>query len=336
MFLAARPHVHIEGPEDANLGGSAEELAKACNWEYFDTHVDVAWQNMQRLKADGLATEIGVSNFYQQHLDRLTVACATTSVTAGGSSEADLVADGADVVVKGLMPHANQIYIDATHQEDHFVTQMQASGIHVIAYRPTTFLPVAKMAADMGDTTWAVLESAAAELGRQADDGGATPPSVWSVVLRWLIARGVHVLVKSTGDDTSSAGHLKGNLDCKDDGFAASKVCRFIPVMFVSASWCSIQPCGVSFQPRRLSFQPCGVRFNPVGCRFNPQGCRFNPVVFISTPWGYNPVVPFQPRGVSLQPRGVSLQPRGVSFQPRGVSFQPRGFATTRGVSFQT
>lgn len=155
--------------EDARelLNSEADALAAACNWEYFDQHVDAAWANMQRLRDDGLCAEIGVSNFNLAHLDRL----------AANHLDAP--------------PYANQIHISVTQQQRGLVSALLERKILPIAYRSLAFLPVVEMAAGMGDTTQATLNEL--EKSLQAD-------SVSQVVLAWLVRRGCHTLAKSTDD----------------------------------------------------------------------------------------------------------------------------------------
>lgn len=149
------------------LDGEPADLAAACSWAHFDEHIDAAWDNMQRLREDGLCTEIGVSNMSLAHLDRLIAAGPTVA------------------------PFANQVHISVTHQQTQLVTEMLARGILPIAYRALAYLPVVEMAAGMGDGTHATLcqlkEALAAD-------------SVQQVVLAWLVRRGCHVLAKSADE----------------------------------------------------------------------------------------------------------------------------------------
>ena len=161
--------IHWPGPGTADLSG--ESLAKECTWEFFDVNIDSAWKNMQRLKMDGLCREIGVSNFYSQHLQRLALAT-------------------------NVAPFANQIFIDMTHQEEDLVKEMLQGGIVPIAYRPTAFLPVMEMAAAMGDRTWGTIAEAAA--------AGEVSPHEF--VMKWMLSRGISPLVKSNNED-----HCKAN-----------------------------------------------------------------------------------------------------------------------------
>ena len=128
---------------------------------------------MVRLRADGLTRQIGVSNFYEGHLDRLAA-------------------------VSDVRPFANQAFIDATHHEDELLRRLAADGIRPMAYRPLAFLPVVAMAAEMGDGTAAALEAQAAACGAASSA---------QLVLAWLARRGI-VAVTATRDPA----HLKANL----------------------------------------------------------------------------------------------------------------------------
>jgi len=100
----------------------------------------------------------------------------------------------------GAVPFANEIFIDASNQEPEFVEAMQAQGIRVLAYRPLAhkFFPDAiKRVAERMD--------------------GATPQSV---VLAWLLRRGVWPLVKCRGqhieENLVRSQHLKERLSDED------------------------------------------------------------------------------------------------------------------------
>jgi len=94
-----------------------QEKAAASTWEVFCASISSAWNNMLRLKEEGLVQEIGTSNFYQQHFDELAKQC------------------------EGAKPFANEIFIDASNQEIEFVAEMQRQDIKVFAYRPCIYKP---------------------------------------------------------------------------------------------------------------------------------------------------------------------------------------------------
>lgn len=130
-------------------------------FDQFKANIAEAWGNMSKLKAEGLVAEIGTSNFYQHHLDELSAQC------------------------DGARPFANEIYIDATNQEQAFVSDMQTKGIKVLAYRSVRYpFPTA-------------IENVAQRYG----------VSKQTVVFGWLISRGVFPLVKCRG------AHIKENIE---------------------------------------------------------------------------------------------------------------------------
>jgi len=81
----------------------------------------------------------------------------------------------------GAVPFANEIFIDSTNQEQEFVAAMQAAGTMVLAYRPLMY-----------------------NHGRFSDQvnqvAEAHSSSPQTVVLAWMVARGVYPLVKCRGD----------------------------------------------------------------------------------------------------------------------------------------
>jgi len=156
--------MHWPGPAACSL--SSDEEMQQCTWEWFDSHVDKAWQNMQAIKEAGLTRRIGVSNFYTQHLERLA--------NPADSSHSEV-------------PAANEIFLDITHQEPQLIEYMRDRQIQVIGYRCLAFLPVVAMASQMGDTCQGVLDSF--ELGPH------------QVVLSHFIRQGVHVLFKSNNEE---------------------------------------------------------------------------------------------------------------------------------------
>ena len=90
------------------------------------------------------------------------------------------------------------MFLDATHQELSFLDAMRARGIVTMAYRPLAFLPVIKMAGEMGDGTQAVLDTQAAECGAE---------SVQQLVLAWLARKGIVAVISS-----SNSAHIEANL----------------------------------------------------------------------------------------------------------------------------
>eukprot|EP00927_Polykrikos_kofoidii_P003206 TRINITY_DN11279_c0_g1_i1.p1 TRINITY_DN11279_c0_g1~~TRINITY_DN11279_c0_g1_i1.p1 ORF type:complete len:336 (-),score=39.07 TRINITY_DN11279_c0_g1_i1:179-1186(-) len=78
----------------------------------------------------------------------------------------------------GAIPFANEIFIDAYNQEREFVCKMQAQGIRVVAYRPVMYKPFPEQVKAVADR-----HSVSAQ----------------SVVLAWLLGRGVYPIVKCRG-----------------------------------------------------------------------------------------------------------------------------------------
>ena len=78
----------------------------------------------------------------------------------------------------GAVPYANELFIDSGNQEVEFVAQLQASGVRVLAYRPVIYKP-------FNDPVCRIAE----RLGVSGQ----------SVVLGWLLRRGIWPLVKCRG-----------------------------------------------------------------------------------------------------------------------------------------
>eukprot|EP00747_Dinoflagellata_sp_TGD_P164374 gnl/TRDRNA2_/TRDRNA2_184237_c0_seq1.p1 gnl/TRDRNA2_/TRDRNA2_184237_c0~~gnl/TRDRNA2_/TRDRNA2_184237_c0_seq1.p1 ORF type:complete len:333 (+),score=73.44 gnl/TRDRNA2_/TRDRNA2_184237_c0_seq1:51-1049(+) len=152
-------------PADAastDLNGEPDALATAERWVFFESHAAEAWANMARLQRDGLATAVGLSNCYQQHVAVLRPVAEK----------------------EGVPIAANQIFVDAAHPEEAYVAELQAMGIAVMAYRPLVFLGVMDMAGMLD-----ALAEAAADAGCD---------SAQQLVLSWLRGRGVHPVSSSS------------------------------------------------------------------------------------------------------------------------------------------
>src|SRR3989338_2961133 len=66
--------IHWPGPESLDLLSpdlDPESIPELCSFGWFAENVAEAWKNMLQLKADGLAREIGLSNFGQAHIEEL-------------------------------------------------------------------------------------------------------------------------------------------------------------------------------------------------------------------------------------------------------------------------
>ena len=188
--------IHWPGLADANFTKDPDTISGMMSWTAFDSAIDKAWENMVQLKSDGLTKQIGVSNFYRQHLHRLI-----NSPVVKESKE---------------QPTVNQIYLDATQHQFEFVQEMQKIGLQVMCYRPLQFLPALKTAGAMGDTVYRTLEDLKVKASVDTDF-----KSVEQLVLSWLFARGVHVVVKS-----SNYNHIREN-------FASIKKAQHFPTELV-------------------------------------------------------------------------------------------------------
>mmetsp|Transcript_26881 Transcript_26881/g.41892 ORF Transcript_26881/g.41892 Transcript_26881/m.41892 type:complete len:173 (+) Transcript_26881:544-1062(+) len=142
---------------------------------------------MQKLKADGFARFVGVSNFYRQHIEIMKEKCC-----------------------KEAIPYANEIFVDVTHQERDYVDWMKQEGINIIAYRPLAFLPHMEMALEMGDGTLITLKEKAK---------GADINTVHQYILAWLLKRGIVPLTKTrshTEDNLLAASLAQTEIITKD------------------------------------------------------------------------------------------------------------------------
>ena len=182
--------IHWPGPSDVDLGAETADVTAKCksgsggdgdgdNW--FDANIDAAWDLMLKLRKSGLCKRIGVSNFYQGHVERLI---------ANTTGDPRAAADG---------PFANQIYIDISHPETAFVAWMQERGVAVMAYRPVTFVQALSQVVEMGIPHWTTLTAVA------ASNDCVSPQQL---VLAYLRGRGIHVVAKS-----SKRANVEANLE---------------------------------------------------------------------------------------------------------------------------
>eukprot|EP00924_Labyrinthula_sp_SR-Ha-C_P003977 snap_masked-scaffold_3-processed-gene-10.26-mRNA-1 protein AED:0.38 eAED:0.40 QI:0/0/0/0.5/1/1/2/0/365 len=114
--------------QNAALGGmgfALERLKENCNFDHFQESIQKTWDNMRELKRSGLILNIGISNFYLQHIRTMLSVISADEI------------------------YACQIYLDATNHEPDLVAQLQELDIHVVAYRPLKFLPVIKTVHEM-------------------------------------------------------------------------------------------------------------------------------------------------------------------------------------------
>jgi len=148
--------IHFPLPGGADLSGDPSAISTAANFEWFVANIGEAWANMVKLKEDGLVLNIGVSNFYEQHLQELAKHTAE---------------DGAEC-------WANEVFIDAAHPQKDLVAYCHAQGMVVMAYRPTAFV----MVYGLLDGVMDALQALAEERGLE---------SVQSLVIEALCLRGI-------------------------------------------------------------------------------------------------------------------------------------------------
>lgn len=161
--------IHYPAPRGTDLGGDPGVLSTPDAWTFFKENIAQAWANMARLKSEGLARNIGVSNFAAQHLEELQ---------------------------KHVTPEcpvfANEVYIDAAHPQSELVLLMASRGIRALAYRPITFLP-----------NYGLLEGLTEGLQARAEEVGAASPH--QVVLWWLLSKGITPIVSSSSEEHMTA-----------------------------------------------------------------------------------------------------------------------------------
>eukprot|EP00005_Dracoamoeba_jomungandri_P001406 CAMPEP_0174256156 /NCGR_PEP_ID=MMETSP0439-20130205/5409_1 /TAXON_ID=0 /ORGANISM="Stereomyxa ramosa, Strain Chinc5" /LENGTH=300 /DNA_ID=CAMNT_0015338641 /DNA_START=1739 /DNA_END=2641 /DNA_ORIENTATION=- len=165
--------IHWPGSQEVDFGAGPDNLQQTASMEYFSKNIKAAWQNMLKLKADGIAKNVGVSNFYRQHLDILLKEFESAEER----------------------PTANQIFVDLAHPETEFVDFLQSNNIQVIAYRPITFVPVYGFIEDTNEIINPVLKKTGIETPQQ-------------LALAWLSKRNIHYLCKS-----SDASRIKLNFE---------------------------------------------------------------------------------------------------------------------------
>lgn len=153
--------IHYPLPRGTDLTKDPAVLSSVENMVWFRENIGEAWMNMARLRAEGLTTHIGVSNFYAQHLDELakhaTLECPV---------------------------YANEVFIDAAHPEQELLALLSDRGIHVLAYRPIVFVP-----------NYAFLEGVTDQLKERAMTVGLSNPQ--ELIMLWLLARGCAPVVSS-------------------------------------------------------------------------------------------------------------------------------------------
>lgn len=198
--------IHYPLPGGTDLSGDPDALAPAETFTWFTESIRAAWANMSRLRAEGLTREVGVSNFYTQHLDVLLALIEEEAADAAEGADAVAVGSGDEhaepplvtpgLAAGGLAPVAvAQNFIDAAHPEHELVSACQARGIRVMAYRPLAFLPMLDiLEGGFGEA----LDEKAAALG--ADSRA-------QLVLAWLLSRGVSPITSSASEE-----HMTSNI----------------------------------------------------------------------------------------------------------------------------
>lgn len=162
--------LHWPGPDTVDMVQSGE-VEEKCNLGFYEQHIEAAWKNMLQLKQDGLVLNVGVSNFYRQHLQILVK------------------------LFPNDPPFANQIYIDACHHEEEYLQYLRSEvGVqHVFAYRPLVFTPVYAMLEDVSETLSKIATTLTANPLLTT-----TTITMQQAILTWLIHRGIHPVCAST------------------------------------------------------------------------------------------------------------------------------------------
>lgn len=172
--------IHYPAPAGTDLSGDPAGLSTPERWAWFAEHIEGAWANMSRLRAEGLVRHVGVSNFYRQHLNAM-----------------DAFVDRAE----HAPIYANQVWMEAAHPQADLVRHCQSKGIVVMAYRPTVFL-----------TLLGLLEGGVLLERLQAAAGRRRLESPHQLVLQDLALRGC---VPITG--SLDASHLAANFKAVAD-----------------------------------------------------------------------------------------------------------------------
>jgi diketogulonate reductase-like aldo/keto reductase len=126
--------IHHPLNRGADLSADPGSLTNEPAWAYFQENIRESWEIMSRLQLEGLAKQVGVSNFYLQHLEALD----------GAIKEMDAAPGAGEGSKKSAPVAAVQVFIDSCHPEDDLVAHCQSRTppANVFAYRPVAFLPV--------------------------------------------------------------------------------------------------------------------------------------------------------------------------------------------------
>jgi len=174
----------VHSPTDSKIDffGDPSSISEDYSIEWFKENIKEAWENLISLRSDGLIKRIGVSNFYRSHIEEL-------------------------LKITNEHPYANEIFIDAAHQETEYVKYLQEKNIRVIAYRPIQFLQNIKAAEEMGALFYQTL-------GEKAKNFNVSIPQF---VIGYLVSRGIHVIVKSSKVDNMKANLVFPKVDSPID-----------------------------------------------------------------------------------------------------------------------
>jgi diketogulonate reductase-like aldo/keto reductase len=191
--------VHYPAPAGTDLGGDPSTLATPAAWAWFQQHVAEAWAHMSQLRADGLCTEVGVSNCYETHLLAIEDVRHHEQKNEGPSISA-LASSGP--APSPLAPvFAAEVFVDAAHPEVALVAFCRRHGVQCLAYRPLAFLPVLAFLEDSEGPGAVEAQLEAAAEACTGCDGGLR-----QLVLASLHRRGLSPIASST-----NAAHVRSN-----------------------------------------------------------------------------------------------------------------------------
>lgn len=153
---------------------SAENLKitlEALNLDYLDLYllhfphskIEDIWKEMNGLVDQGVVKNIGVSNFYRFHMERLLRICEEQNLR---------------------LPYADEIEISPWVQEEEFDTYCKQWNIRLIAYSPLSY----------------VNSSSLLQLGQLTDKASRLNATAAQIALAWNMARGITVIPSSQNE----------------------------------------------------------------------------------------------------------------------------------------
>ncbi|KAK3287042.1 hypothetical protein CYMTET_5430 [Cymbomonas tetramitiformis] len=183
-------------PAGTALDGNPEALARSENWAHFERHLLEAWTNMSRLRQDGLAIHVGVSNFYTQHLEALQdVIIRSNKINKCKRNSTPAHTSDPEPHGNDLAPiYAAENFIDLAHPEYELVEYCFRHSIRCLAYRSVYFIGVYEIIGLLEP-----LEGVVSAVG---------VANVHQLVLAWLLSRGVSPITSSSNKD-----HLRSNYE---------------------------------------------------------------------------------------------------------------------------